>query len=400
MLSTVLPLAAALAPPASPTTAGAPAGDDWRDADLVLAFLPPDGLLEATLERLARRFPAAHVAGCEAVTQFAGDRLAADGTLHLLRFSPGGGRAEVLALPHDAAAGALEELAAHLAAGRPVLLFADGLRCPVEPVLATLRRSLARRGRPGSPPLAGGLGSQAVPVVGLGARVFVDGEVVDGGCVAVVLRGVTAAIQVVRGWDPASPVYEVTRADGHVLYEIDGEPAASWFRRFFTIDGELAPLPETAHRFPLIVVGPDPARSGLYRSMRSFDEPAGVVTFWGDLATGDRVRLGMGNEESLVARAGDLASLDAAAPPQAAVLYSCVGREQVLGDAARREVAAVHRALDGVPLSGFFSFGEIGPTPAGGPAFYNHTAILVLLSETAPGTTPGGGPEDVQEVTP
>jgi small ligand-binding sensory domain FIST len=125
-----------------------------------------------------------------------------------------------------------------------------------------------------------------------------------------------------------------------------------------------------------------------------------VVTFWGDLATGDRVRLGMGNEESLVARAGDLASLDAAAPPQAAVLYSCVGREQVLGDAAQREVAAVHRALDGVPLSGFFSFGEIGPTPAGGPAFYNHTAILVLLSETAPGAAPDATPDATPEVTP
>ena len=126
--------------------------------------------------------------------------------------------------------------------------------------------------------------------------------------------------------------------------------------------------------------------------MRSFDEPAGAVTFWGDLATGDRVRLGMGNEQSLVARAGDLAAPGGAPPPEAAVLYSCVGREQVLGERAQREVAAVQRALGGVPLSGFFSFGEIGPTPDGGPAFYNHTAILVLLTERRPEEPAGAVP--------
>ena len=47
------------------------------------------------------------------------------------------------------------------------------------------------------------------------------------------------------------------------------------------------------------------------------------------------------------------------------------------------EASAIHRALGGTALSGFFTFGEIGPTPAGGLAFYNQTAILVLLSETS-----------------
>ena len=103
-------------------------------------------------------------------------------------------------------------------------------------------------------------------------------------------------VEVVRGWSPASPVYTVTRAEGSVAYEIDGEPATDWYRRFFAVDGELAPLPEAANRFPLIVEGPGPERQGLYRSMRSFDEPPGAVTFWGGLETGDRVRLGIGND--------------------------------------------------------------------------------------------------------
>jgi small ligand-binding sensory domain FIST len=139
-------------------------------------------------------------------------------------------------------------------------------------------------------------------------------------------------------------------------------------------------MPESAHRFPLIIEGPRPDRRRLYRSMKSFDDPPGAVTFWGDVQLGDQVRLGMGNDASLLRTA---ARLPAASAPEAAVLYSCVGREVVLGNGAAGEAAAVYRALQGAPLSGFFSFGEIGPTPGGGPAFYNQTAILILLTEAS-----------------
>jgi hypothetical protein len=321
------------------------------------------------------------------VTQFSGGGLASGGVLHLFRFATAGHRAEIEVVEatedHPAERGRLAACAERLSSGTPLLVVADGLRFPAEATLATLRGELAERGFVGAPPVAGGLASQAEPIVGAGARVFADGEIFESACLAIALVGVRAHLEVVRGWDPASPVYTVTGATGKVLHEIEGRSAVDWYRRFFTVDGRLAPMPETAWRFPLIVEGPAAERSGLYRTMRFFDQPEGSVTLWGEVETGDRVRLGMGNEESLVARAAALAGAAGGASPEAAVLYSCVGREAVLGDAAAREVAAVHRALGGVPLSGFFSFGEIGPTPAGGPAFYNHTAILVLLTEEA-----------------
>jgi hypothetical protein len=356
------------------------------DADLVFAFLPPGDGLQRFLDVLAERFPAALVAGCEAVTQFAGPELASTGTLHQFRFTAGGAAvAQVVAADPDGGAGG--ELPAafadHLSRGGGAFLFVDGLRCPVDRRLARLREALAARGFGAPPAVVGGLASQAEPLSGVGARPFCARRIVTGGCVAVLLSGVCMSTEVVRGWDPASPLYKVTRAAGNVLHEIDGEAAADWFRRFFTVGDGVAPLPETAHRFPLIIEGPEPARRGLYRSMRRFDDPPGSVTFWGDVAVGDAVRLGMGNEESLVRRAAELTSAGQGAAPEAAVLFSCVGRERVLGAAAGREVAAVSRALGGAALSGCFSFGEIGPTPVGGPAFYNHTAILALLEEEA-----------------
>lgn len=355
-----------------------------RSPDLVLAFLPPEQDLPASLAALAAAWPESLRFGCEAVTQFADDDLTTQGSLQLFWFDDPAHHAEiqVVAGTHEEPPSPerIGDLARHLAAADGALLIADGLRFPAERFLGELRQVLQER-FPASPlPLvAGGLASQREPVTrAAGARVFLQEQVFPAACLAVTLHGIRMRVEVVRGWSPASPVYTVTRAAGQVLHEIDGEPATEWYRRFFTIDGELAPMPEASNRFPLILEGPGPERQGLYRSMRFFDDPPGAVTFWGSIEEGDRVRLGMGNERSLLQTASRLPRRE---PPQAAILYSCVGRELVLGERAGHEVAAIHEALGGAALSGFFTFGEIGPTPHGGLSFYNHTAILVLLHE-------------------
>ena len=163
---------------------------------------------------------------------------------------------------------------------------------------------------------------------------FAGERVLPSACLVLTLHGIAMQVAVVRGWSPASPVYTVTRAEGSTVWEIDGEPATVWYRRFFTVGGTLAPMPETANRFPLLIEGPRPERQGLYRSLRAFDQPCGAVTFWGDLETGDRVRLSMSNDTSLASTAAELlAGSSPGRPPDAALLYSCIGRELVLGEA-------------------------------------------------------------------
>jgi hypothetical protein len=361
-----------------------------RAPDLVLGFLPPEDGLSNTLASLAAAWPASLRFGCEAVTQFADRDMTTRGSLQLFWFDHPGHHAlvEVVTGSHEEppAPEVVADLAQRLSESDGALLIVDGLRFPAERFLNHLRVDL--RDRLGEPPdgktplVAGGLASQAVPVAGIGARVFFQERIYPAACLAVAFHGVEMRVEVVRGWSPASPVYTVTRAEGNVVHEIDGEAAVEWYRRFFTIGGtaggELAPMPDTAWRFPLLIEGPAPERQGLYRSMRAFDDPPGAVTYWGNVHTGDRVRLGMGNDRSLVHTASQLT---AGQVPEAAILYSCVGREIVLGGMAPDEVSSIHRALGGVALSGFFTFGEIGPTPRGGLAFYNQTAILVLLSE-------------------
>ena len=357
------------------------AADAGRDPDFVLAFLPPEGALAEILAALAEAWPGSLRFGCEAVTQFADAEKTAAGSLHLFWLADPDHHVEVEVVPgtHEEPPPreVVEALAGRIAGADGVLLIADGLRFPTEAFLGALREALWGEA---VPLIAGGLASQEFPPVKSGARVFVQDRLLPAACVAVLLHGISMRVEVVRGWSPASPIYTVTRAAGNVLYEIDGEPATDWYRRFFTIGGGLAPMPETSWRFPLIVEGPAAERQGLYRSMVAFDDPPGAVSYWGSVAEGDRVRLGMGNDLSLVETASQLRD---GQEPEAAILYSCIGRELVLDEMAGGEVAAIHRALGGVALSGFFTFGEIGPTPRSGLAFYNQTAILVLLSEVA-----------------
>jgi hypothetical protein len=357
----------------------AAAEEAGRAPDVVLAFLPPEERLRETLATMTSAWPDALRFGCESVTQFADAEMTSDGTLQLFWFDdPKHHRATLEVIPgthgEPPTARRVEAVARRIAAADGALLLVDGLRFPIERFLGDLRRTLVS-----TPPfVAGGLASQREPVARAGSRVFVGDRVLPSACLVVTLHGVVMQVEVVRGWTPASPVYTVTRAAAGVVHEIDGEPAADWYRRFFTVDGELAPMPAAANRFPLIVEGPRPERQGLYRSMRLFDNPPGTVAFLGDVETGDHVRLSMGNDLSLVRTASELSAGMAA---EAAILYSCMGREAVLGERSGDEAAAIHAALGGVPFSGFFTCGEIGPTPRGNLAFYNLTAILVLLRE-------------------
>jgi small ligand-binding sensory domain FIST len=366
-------------------------GGEERAPDLVLGFLPPGEHLQETLGSLAAAWPTSLRLGCEAVTQFADATVLHTGSLQLFWFAhPGhGATVEVVEATREAPPGEaeLDRLARTLGQAGGGLLLADGERFPAEDLLTRLTPFLPHP----LPLLAGGLATRRPAATGIegrteGARVFYMEEILPSACLALTFQGVSLRASVVRGWDPASPIYTVTRAEGNVLYEIDGEPATAWYARFFTVAGTLAPLPETAFRFPLILEGPAPERQGVYRTMRAFDDPPGTVTFWGSVRPGDRVRLGMGNDVSLVRTA---ASLPAGAAPEAAILYSCIGREAVLGGMAVDELAAIHGALGGAALSGFFTNGEIGPSGSATPAFYNQTAVLVLLEETSEGVEPG-----------
>jgi len=127
--------------------------------------------------------------------------------------------------------------------------------------------------------------------------------------------------------------------------------------------------------------------SGLVRTILSVNEAEQSITFAGDMPQGAYARLMMANFDRLIDGAGHAAESSklpgASAPPQLAILISCVGRKLLLNQRIEEEVEAVRDALGrDTILTGFYSYGEISPFSTGGKCeLHNQTMTVIHLSE-------------------
>ncbi|MEZ5419528.1 MAG: FIST N-terminal domain-containing protein [Vicinamibacterales bacterium] len=186
------------------------------------------------------------------------------------------------------------------------------------------------------------------------------------------------------GWDPFGPERVVTRADGHVLYELDGQSALGLYKRYLGphADG----LPASALLFPLAVR--EPGKEAVVRTVLAVDDEAASMTFAGDVPEGAHARLMKANFDRLIDGATGAARechTGGIAPGAGlALLISCVGRRLVLRQRTEEEVEAVREVLGEEPvLTGFYSYGEISPFTAGGPCrLHNQTMTITAFTET------------------
>lgn len=355
-------------------------------ADLVVVFAARDLPVAPMLAPLRARFPTAPIVGCSTA-----------GEIH--QGAVGDGTAAALALRFEATPvrvvsapvlGGTPSFAASFAAGaalaaqlqapslRAVLVFSDGLMINGS--------GLARGLRDGVPPsvvVTGGL-------AGDGAN-FADTWVLwqdrpsNHLVTAVGLYG--DAVRVGHGsrggWDIFGPPRVVTRAEGSVLFELDGRPALDLYKRYL---GERASgLPATALLFPLAVHAPAPDAPWLVRTVLGIDEATRSVRFAGDIPVGNVAQLMRASVDRLVTGAADaaLAARPGAGPGAvASIAVSCIGRRLVLKGRIEEELDAVLAALPaGTAQVGMYAYGELSPTDDGGCDLHNQTMTLTTISE-------------------
>ena len=187
------------------------------------------------------------------------------------------------------------------------------------------------------------------------------------------------------GWDAFGPERRVTRAEGNVLYELDGKPALVLYKDYL---GERASgLPATALLFPLAIRQDTADARPLVRTILAVDETNQSMTFAGDIPVGYMAQLMRANFDRLVSGASlaaDQAGQNATAGgPVLAVAFSCVGRRLVLGERVEEETEITLEHLPaGAKQVGFYSYGEISPYAAGSCELHNQTMTLTTFSET------------------
>ena len=241
---------------------------------------------------------------------------------------------------------------------RHVLVFTDGLNLDGTAFLAGLRGIL-----PDGVSVTGGM-------AGDGTRfqrtlVCANAMPTEKTVVAVGLYGERLRIGYgsLGGWESFGPERHITRADGNVLYELDGESALALYKRYL---GEYAAgLPASGLRFPLALSPDNAGEPWLVRTVLSVDEAKQSMTFAGALPTGKRVQLMKADFERLIDGANGAAkhcvSLGGA-NPALAILISCVGRRLILGQRVEEELDSVRELLGPRPqLCGFYSYGEFSP---------------------------------------
>lgn len=188
------------------------------------------------------------------------------------------------------------------------------------------------------------------------------------------------------GWKPFGPVRKVTKVEGNVLYELDGESALSVYETY--LGDKAKELPASGLLYPFAIIEGEKEETGLIRTILGIDKDKGSLTLAGDVPDGGFLRLMHTGSDGLVAGAEGAAEQTKTASHSdelagLAILVSCVGRKIVMGQDTDEEVEVVKDVLpQGTTLTGFYSYGEIGPfEKANCSMLHNQTMTITFLAE-------------------
>lgn len=257
-----------------------------------------------------------------------------------------------------------------------ILIFSDGISVNGDELVRGVNHEL-----PSDVIVTGGLAADA----GRFSKTFVGADTMPASDQIVAIGFYGNRLQVNHGsqggWDVFGPVRKVTRSEGNVLYELDGEGALEIYKRY--LGARAAELPGSALLFPLCILGEN-SKTQLVRTILSIDENEGSMKFAGNIPNGASVQFMMANFDRLVdgaAQAAEMSLTDS--QPDLVMMISCVGRKIVLDQRVEEEVESVCSVFgDKAAFTGFYSNGEISPLMnTVGCSLHNQTMTITTYKE-------------------
>jgi small ligand-binding sensory domain FIST len=223
-----------------------------------------------------------------------------------------------------------------------------------------------------------------------GANALYLGETVyRSGAVGVALSGnVEVDTIVAQGCRPIGEPMFVTRADQHVLYGLDGQPALAVLQELLAnADARDRQLFANSLFLGVVMKEQQEYRQGdfLMRNLLGIDGKSGAIAVGAALHTGMVVQFHLRDAET---SAQDLEALLARYQegskrrPAGSLLFSCLGRGVHLYGEPDHDTDAFRRHLGPVPLGGFFCNGEIGPVH-GSTFLHGYTSSFGLFRSRA-----------------
>jgi small ligand-binding sensory domain FIST len=256
------------------------------------------------------------------------------------------------------------------------LAFADPMTCDVEKWI-----KLFNAGYPGAP-IVGGLASGLA--IGRPSWLLVGREAYTEGAVGVALSGdVDFEVVVSQGCRPIGQPLIVTKAEGHILYELGGKSPLEVLREVIQA---LTPCDQELARLSLFVgVAMNEYREHfaqgdfLIRNLMGYDAETGALMVGATLHPGQTVQFQLRDAKTSDADLkAMLGRMRGGSGSCGALLVSCCGRGRGLYGEADHDSQIIQSLRGPLPLAGFFANGEIGPV---GPCNYVHgyTSSLAVI---------------------
>lgn len=265
------------------------------------------------------------------------------------------------------------------------LTFADGLTVSSVSMIEALKQGLGAQ-----VPIIGGIAADNYAFEK--TYQFFQGEVYEDAVPILLFGGnLLYSYGVASGWQPIGKQSLVTKAEGNIVYEIDGQPALDFYEYYLGIDRFSGGYAIHA----LAIFEADLANFYL-RAPVKYDREMGSITFFSDIPVGAIVQNTTAvRQDILKATETSCQSALASYPghsPAVALLVSCAARRRLLGTQAKEEFEIVNANLPaGLACCGFYAYGEISPlvdvsSPRAGrdkeTQFHNQTFVTLLLGDT------------------
>ncbi|MDE0426633.1 MAG: FIST C-terminal domain-containing protein [Candidatus Poribacteria bacterium] len=237
----------------------------------------------------------------------------------------------------------------------------------------------------------------ALPIVGAavsgdatGAQMYhwKGEQATERGVTGVLLTGnLTTEIGVAQGCQPIGKPREVTKAEGRIIFELDGEPALENFKgtlQLLTQDDIRKSGGTVFVGIAMDAENRNPTRGDfLIRNLVGINEEHAAIAVSEEVTEGQLVQFHLRNPaaaaEEIRVIIAQLAEKTQSQPPAFGLYFNCLGRGKGLYGAANHDISVIQDKFPGLPIIGFFGNSEFAPI--GGRNFaHAYTGVFVLCS--------------------
>jgi len=162
-----------------------------------------------------------------------------------------------------------------------------------------------------------------------------------------------AKADVIVGWKGIGKEFTITKSDGALVYEIDGQPAFDVYRKYFKMECDPGLIVYQTIEFPLCFIEDN---YFFIRCPLLLNADGSMTMMLDDLHEGRKVRLSFGTPDVIMNELAEKLNAMAKFEPQYINVNSCIGRRIFWGEKITNELSLLDKVA---PSGGFLTGGEV-----------------------------------------